>query len=495
MQYESTRGAIRGMTSAQAILQGLAEDGGLFVPQSFPHINQEEIEALTKESYPQRASFILKKYLTDYTNEEISACAQLAYHPARFDDPDIAPLKKLTDSEFVLELWHGPTIAFKDMALQILPRLLPLAVQKTGEKDQILILVATSGDTGKAALDGFCNVAGTRIAVFYPQEGVSQAQKMQMVTQSGQNVHVVAVKGNFDDAQNGVKRIFVDEGIQTEIKQKGYRFSSANSINWGRLVPQIAYYFSAYADLLKQKAIQAGEKINFVVPTGNFGNILAGYYAMRMGLPVNKFICASNCNNVLTDFFQKQVYDKNRPFFKTASPSMDILISSNLERLLYEMSGRNGEKVSAWMKKLKQEGKYEIDEKYGEWLREFFYAGFADEEATKQIVKETFEKYGYVMDPHTAVGQAVYERYVSETADKTVAVLVSTASPYKFCKDVVGALEPIQETVDEFELAKRLHVLSGLVIPKAITELEGKPVLHQAVCTPEMMMDELRNFL
>ncbi|MDP4094106.1 MAG: threonine synthase, partial [Bacillota bacterium] len=438
-----------------------------------------------------------KYFLDDYTDEEISDCVRSAYNTSKFDSVDIAPLYKLSENVHVLELWHGPTCAFKDMALQILLHFLTKAVKKTGEKSEIVILVATSGDTGKAALEGFKDVGGTKIIVFFPEEGVSAIQKMQMVTQEGGNVYSLGVEGNFDDAQNGVKAIFADAEVNSELEQKGYKFSSANSINWGRLVPQIVYYFSAYAELVKTGEIKAGEPINFVVPTGNFGNILAAYYACQMGLPVNRLICASNDNNVLTDFINTGTYDKNREFKKTISPSMDILISSNLERLLFEMTGHNSQLVSEWMNRLKKDGRYTVDADCKKKISKLFWAGFSSENETIKTIESIYNEYGYVVDTHTAVGIDVYDKYVISTGDITKTVAVSTASPFKFNESVSRAIFG-QDAVNgksEFELLEDLSQKCGIAIPKGLKDLDKKEIRHKTVCNKSEMKDQVKKIL
>lgn len=488
MLYESTRGKGEVIPSAEAIKKGISDDGGLYVPREFVQVSIEEIKAMVPMSYQDRAKFILKGYLDDFTAEEIADCVDKAYNTTKFSSSDIAPVVMLNSSVNILELWHGPTCAFKDMALQIMPHFLVKAMRKTGETDEIVILVATSGDTGKAALEGFKDVEGTRIIVFYPEGGVSKIQKRQMVTQEGRNVLVYGVKGNFDDTQTGVKQIFTDKQLISRMNEKGFKFSSANSINWGRLVPQIVYYFSAYADMVKQGRISFGEKINFVVPTGNFGNILAGYYAMRMGLPVNMMICASNDNNVLTDFIQTGVYDKRREFVRTISPSMDILISSNLERLLYEISGRDPEMVSNWMTRLREDGFYDIGPSLHKKLTEHFWGGWSSQDETLKTIECVYNEYGYVCDTHTAVGIDVYDKYVITTGDLTPTVMVSTASPFKFNASVCRALS-MDDTDDEFELLKKLSEKTGLPVPEGLKGLENKPVLHSRVCSREQMKD------
>lgn len=486
MLYESTRGGGKAISSAEAIKKGIADDGGLYVPREFVPISLEDIRSMVPMSYQERAKFILKGYLDDFTHEELADCTDKAYNTRKFSSEDIAPVVMLNNSLNILELWHGPTCAFKDMALQILPHFLVKAMRKTGEKDEIVILVATSGDTGKAALEGFADVEGTRIIVFYPDGGVSEVQKRQMVTQEGKNVLVFGVEGNFDDTQTGVKQIFTDQSLLLKMGEQGLKFSSANSINWGRLVPQIVYYFSAYADMVRLGRISFGEKINFVVPTGNFGNILAGYYAMRMGLPVNRMICASNDNKVLTDFIHTGVYDRRRDFVRTISPSMDILISSNLERLIYELSGRDSEMVVHWMNQLRTEGLYDIGQTAHRLLNEHFWGGWSSQEETLKTIECVYEDYGYVCDTHTAVGIDVYDKYVITTGDLTPTVMVSTASPFKFNASVCKALS-MDGTDDEFVLLKKLSEKTGQPVPDGLKGLENKPVLHGRVCKREQM--------
>lgn len=497
MQYQSTRNKSLAVSAAVAIKQGLSEDGGLFVPEIIPSVTIEEIGALAKCSYRERAYCVLKKFLTDFTDEELGYCIDNAYTKAKFETDNIAPVYKLNDTTYFLELWHGPTCAFKDMALQILPYLLTTSMKKTEENDEVVILVATSGDTGKAALEGFKDVKGTRIVVFYPNNGVSEIQKLQMVTQEGENVGVAAVDGNFDDAQSGVKRIFTDEEYKKLLKDNGFKLSSANSINWGRLVPQIVYYFSAYADMLEGGEIELGDKINIVVPTGNFGNILAAYYAYKMGLPVNKFICASNINNVLTEFLTEGVYDKNRKFHTTISPSMDILISSNLERFLYDLSGCDDKLIKSWMEQLNTTGKYEVTEDIKSKIRELFWAGCSDDEETMQTISKCMKDFDYTIDTHTAVGKAVYDKYVSETGDNSKTVIASTASPFKFNQSVLAALAGNQAIVgkNEFELLDELSEKSGMSIPKSLGELKTKSRLFNLVCEKEQMRNVVSEFL
>jgi len=496
MRYNSTRDNQVSILSSQAVVQGLSLDGGLFVPQSFPRFTLDDIKEFSAISYNERAVRILSKFFTDFKESEIEECVNSAYNKERFETAEIAPTYKMDDNIYILELWHGPTCAFKDMALQILPHLLTKSMKKVNLDGEVVILVATSGDTGKAALEGFKDVEGTRIIVFYPHEGVSEMQKLQMVTQEGQNVCVIAVSGNFDDAQNGVKGIFIDEEYQNELKQKGFYLSSANSINWGRLAPQIVYYFSTYADLLRNEEIQLGEEINIVVPTGNFGNILAAYYAKKMGLPVAKLICASNKNNVLTDFINTGIYNKNREFFTTISPSMDILISSNLERFIYDIAERDDEKVRQYMKKLATDGTYQLEPGHFSKMQGILYGGFADDEKTLQTIKEIEEEYSYVLDTHTAVAMAVYMDYVEKTKDTKKTVIASTASPYKFNRSVLQALgEEDIEDQNEFILLEKLAKKTQTRAPKALQELEVKPVRFNQVITKDQMKEVVKNYL
>ncbi|HPZ65662.1 MAG TPA: threonine synthase, partial [Bacillota bacterium] len=448
---------------------------------------------LREGSYQERAALVLEPFLSDFSREEIDDCLRQAYRRDRFDHPAIAPLRRVSPDLWFLELWHGPTAAFKDMALQLLPHLLSRAARKCGEDLEIVILTATSGDTGKAALEGFKDVPGTRIIVFYPAKGVSEIQKRQMITQEGDNVHVIAVQGNFDDAQSGVKAIFNDGTLKITLAGLGYTLSSANSINWGRLAPQIVYYHSAYQELRAQGALEEGEKLNFVVPTGNFGNILAGYYAYRQGLPLGRLICASNRNHVLTDFFKTGVYDRRRPFYRTSSPSMDILISSNLERLLFELSGRQPKKVQRWMEQLAREGRYRIDLKTAAAIRKLFWGGFADEEKTAAAIRDTYRDYGYLVDPHTAVGKAVLDQYREATGDCRKAVILSTASPFKFngsvCRALFGA--DAVRGKSEFELLEFLSRETGLPIPEGLNQLDKKPVRHRLTAADGEMMKKM----
>ena len=491
MNYISTRGNNQKMTSAQAIIAGLADDGGLFVPDELPQVDMEFIKGLTKLSYQERAARVLGCFLTDYTDEEIKGCVERAYGGGKFDDAAVAPLNIMEDVS-VLELWHGPTSAFKDMALQLLPQLLSTALKKTGEKNQVLILVATSGDSGKAALVGFRDVEQTKFFVFYPENGVSRIQKLQMVTQQGENVAVTAVKGNFDDAQSGVKAIFSDREFNAKLNEAGVSLSSANSINWGRLVPQIVYYFSAYADLLKAGVIRAGDEISFTVPTGNFGDILAGYYALRMGLPVKKLICASNTNNVLTDFLTTGVYDRNRDFFKTISPSMDILISSNLERLLYHVTN-DAAQVAEWMKSLAETGRYDVGADVLAKIQATFGCDWADDQKTMETINAVYGERKYIADTHTAVAWDSAHKYMLQGNAEPM-VVVSTASPYKFNESVLTALGEAIEGMDEFQLLDKLQSMNSFKIPAGLAALKNAEVRHGNVVEKTAMPQAVAAF-
>ena len=493
MKYLSTRDKTLRFTAAEAIKMGLSRDGGLFTPETFPTLSEEEMKALCAMTYQQRSAYVMGKYLDDFTAEELADFAEKAYGPEKFDTPAVAPLRQVGGKTWCLELWHGPTSAFKDMALQMLPQLLTASLRKTGEEKTACILVATSGDTGKAAMEGFADVPQTKIMVFYPKDGVSEIQKLQMVTQEGQNVGVCSVVGNFDDAQNGVKRIFSDVEIREELQKRGYFLSSANSINWGRILPQVVYYVSAYCDLLNQGAVSYGDKVNYCVPTGNFGNILACYYARKMGVPVGKLICASNCNDVLTDFIRTGVYDRNRPFHTTMSPSMDILISSNLERMLFELSGEDDGAVRGYMDQLKENGRYEISAEMKEKLQSLFYGGFATEEDTMATITALYAD-GYLIDTHTAVAAKVLADYRRETGDDTVAVFASTASPYKFCDNVLKAIgeEPVTDSVDRIA---QLEAASGVKAPARLSALKGKKVRFDAVTEKDQMECVVLGFL
>lgn len=491
--YKSTRGRDENVASSAAIIKGMAKDGGLYVPESIPKINFDADEdELVKLNYKSLAYFILSKFFTDFTEEELKKCIDNAYDN-KFDSDEIAPLKKIGGSYF-LELYHGLTLAFKDAALSILPHLMKTALKKQGINKEVVILTATSGDTGKAALEGFNNVDSTKIIVLYPADGVSRIQKLQMVTHAGRNSCVAAVKGNFDDAQKAVKEIFADEDINRRLNSKGYMFSSANSINIGRLVPQIVYYFSSYLNLYKTHQIKKGDKVNAAVPTGNFGDILAGYFAKLMGLPINKLICASNENKVLYDFLNTGTYDANREFFVTNSPSMDILISSNLERLLYFISGENPETVRKLMADLKSSGKYSITSNMAEKLKDF-YAGFASQEKTINSIKEIYNLYGEIIDTHTSVAYSVYKDYKNITGDKTKTIILSTASPFKFPKAVMSAIDKKYENVDEFDLIKELSKITNHIIPKGIKDIDERPIIHNTVCEKEKIKDFILEYL
>lgn len=489
MYYKSTRDSNVKVDSAHAIAQGISKDGGLFVPSEIPTLSKNEILAIADMTYCERAAYVFAKYLTDFTEGEIRYCVENAYNDRKFSTDSIAEIAHLFDGTYMLELWHGPTCAFKDMALQVLPYLLTTSVKKIKLDKKIVILVATSGDTGKAALEGFKDVEGTQILVFYPEDGVSAMQKKQMATQEGNNVGVCSIKGNFDDAQTGVKKIFTSEEITSKLDKNGIAFSSANSINWGRLAPQIIYYVSTYAQLVKDEEISFGEKINIVVPTGNFGNILAAYYAKNMGIPVNRLICASNANNVLTDFINTGIYDRNRHFITTISPSMDILISSNLERLLYHMSGDNDALIREWFSKLSAEGKYEVSEDVKKQIKDNFYAGCCDDKETKQTIKAIFDKYSYTCDTHTAVAVKVYQDYKANTGDNTKTVIASTASPFKFSSSVLDALGGNDDSLDEFEKVEKLHEISGYEIPQSLAELKNKKVIFKECIDKDSMKD------
>lgn len=495
MNYTSTRDSSVSVKSAEAIVKGLSPDGGLFVPENIPLLSLETIKHIADMPYVDRAKELLGIFLTDFTADELKKCVCAAYTKEKFETKNIAPVYKLSQGRYILELWHGPTCAFKDMALQILPHLLSTSVKKTGTDRETVILVATSGDTGKAALEGFKDVEGTKIIVFYPDEGVSSIQKLQMCTQEGENVFVSAVNGNFDDAQNGVKQIFTDEEFGKQLLQNNKAFSSANSINWGRLVPQIVYYFSAYCDMYKGGEIQLGESINICVPTGNFGNILAAYYAKCMGLPVNKLICASNKNKVLTDFINSGVYDRNREFYLTASPSMDILISSNLERLLFMLSGSRSDEIRGYMNSLKETGRYTVSQDIRSAMEKVFYGGYADDETCFETISKTYRDHGYVTDTHTAVAVSVHKKYVQETGDSTKTVIASTASPFKFSGDVLAALEGGNVDFDEFRLIEYLGEKYGLRVPKALSNLEEKEVRFETVCDKTQMKAVISEFL
>ena len=491
MMYKSTRGSNIEVTASQAILKGLSEDQGLFVPTDIPKLPLS-IEEMSKMDYKEIAYTVMKEYLTDFTKEELRSCIEKAYDE-KFDTKEIAPLFH-ADNAYYLELFHGKTIAFKDMALSILPYLLTVSAKKNKVTNEIVILTATSGDTGKAALAGFAGVEGTKIIVFYPKDGVSPIQERQMVTQKGDNTHVIAVHGNFDHCQTGVKEIFSNKELGRELEKAGYQFSSANSINIGRLIPQIVYYVYAYCCLYKNGHIKKDEKINIVVPTGNFGNILAAYYGKKMGLPIHKLLCASNENKVLYDFFQTGFYNKNREFKLTSSPSMDILISSNLERLIYLLTGEDPEKTMDYMEALKEKGEYKITDEIKRNLEDF-YAGYSKEEETFEAISSLYKKTGYVIDTHTGVGTHVYNEYIKETKDKKTTIISSTASPYKFTRYVMEAIDKKYEGLDAFVLADELWKLSGVPIPRAIEEIRTAPILHNTVCQVKDMERAVKEYL
>ena len=498
LYYRSTRDDNVRVTASEAILKGLSDDGGLFVPEKIPSLDIP-LARLKELTYQETAFEVMRQFLTDFSEADLKRCIEGAYDE-KFDVPEIAPLRREGDAYF-LELFHGKTIAFKDMALSILPYLMTTAARMQQEghgadgqrNHEIVILTATSGDTGKAALAGFADVPGTRIIVFYPKHGVSPIQERQMVTQEGANTFVIGIEGNFDDAQSEVKAIFTDRALRAEMEEKGYRFSSANSINIGRLVPQIVYYVYAYGKLCAQKVIREGDLMNVTVPTGNFGNILAAFYAKQMGLPIGKLICASNENKVLTDFFKDGVYDKNRPFVLTSSPSMDILISSNLERLIYRLCGDDAGKCKELMGALSAKGRYDITDEMRAGLSDF-EAGFADEAQTAEEIGRMYKEEGYVLDPHTAVASAVYRAYRTETGDDTPTVIASTASPFKFTRSVMRALGQ-ESKEDDLVLADRLSALSGVALPQAVETLKGAAVLHNTVVARAQMKEAVRNIL
>ena len=488
MKYISTRNTTTCLSASEAILTGISPEGGLFVPESFPQVEEEFIRGLCGLSYAQRAKQVMALFLDDFSDETLQACVEGAY-VGTFDEDRPAPVKKVADS-YLLELWHGPTCAFKDMALQMLPRLVSAARENLDDERKAIVLVATSGDTGKAALEGFQDVAGTGIVVFYPEDGVSQIQKLQMATQRGENVRVQAVKGNFDDCQTGVKRLFADAALSEKLAEEKMYLTSANSINWGRLLPQIVYYFSAYADLLADGTLRDGEELNVTVPTGNFGNILACYYAKRMGLPIGRLVCASNRNDVLTDFLTTGTYDRNREFHLTNTPSMDILISSNLERYLFELIGRDSEAVSGFMKALSAEGCYSISAEALSQVRQEFSAYHCDDVQTLATIGEVHRQTGYVMDTHTAVAYFAAEAYRQETKDDRPMLVVSTASPFKFADSVLTALGcPVP--AGEFDCLSALSDKSGLAIPKNLAALQSLPVRFSGAVAPEQMRSAL----
>lgn len=491
LMYASTRNENEKVTASQAILKGLAGDGGLYVPTQIPKLDVA-MDELAEMTYQETAYEVMKRFFTDFTDEELKSCICAAYDE-KFDTKEIAPLVK-ADGAYYLELFHGATIAFKDMALSILPHLLITSAKKNNVKNEIVILTATSGDTGKAALAGFADVKGTKIIVFYPKNGVSPIQEKQMVTQKGENTYVVGIHGNFDQAQTGVKQMFADKALAAEMERAGYQFSSANSINIGRLVPQIVYYVYAYAKLYANHEIVKDEKINVVVPTGNFGNILAAYYAKNMGVPIAELICASNENKVLFDFFSSGTYDKNREFMLTTSPSMDILISSNLERLIYRIAGDDAKKNAELMKQLNTDGVYEITPSMKEKLVDF-YGNYASEKETADTIRDLYEKTGYVIDTHTAVAAGVYRKYQKETGDTAKTVIASTASPFKFTRSVMNAIDKKYDRMDDFALVDELSRLAKVTVPQAIEEIRTAPVRHDTVCEADAMQDAVRQIL
>ena len=492
MKFISTRGG-ECVTGARAIAQGIAKDGGLFVPENFPAVSAAELDAMLGMDYAERAAFVLSKYLDEYDFEDMKAACEKAY--SQFEEGDAAPLVRIDEGLYMLELFHGPTCAFKDLALTVLPYLLRKGCDISGVKEKVLILTATSGDTGKAALEGFKDAEGIRIMVFYPSEGVSKMQKLQMSTQEGKNVNVLAVRGNFDSCQTAVKQIFTSEDCKKQLQEKGYILSSANSINVGRLLPQVAYYFSAYLDLVSSDQIEMGEKVNFAVPTGNFGNILAAYYAKCMGLPVGTLVCASNKNNILTDFIRTGTYDKRREFYKTMSPSMDILISSNLERLLFELSGRNAESVRDRMEKLSKEGFYALTDAEREQVQSQFFADFCGEDETVETIYEFFEEYQYPMDTHTACAMYAADSYAAQNEkDHAPMVVVSTANPYKFPQDVMYAVTG-NDIKDSFKAIKHLNLATAMKVPKSLSRLRDKKVRFNAVADKDKLFAEVLKFV
>ena len=493
MRYISTRDVNVDRTAAQAIAQGLSRDGGLLTPMYMPKLPKSALHDLCEMSYQQRAVYVMSLFLDGFSTQELSKFAARAYGPDKFDTPAVAPVHTLEDGLHCLELWHGPTCAFKDMALQMLPHLLTASLTKTEEEKTVCILVATSGDTGKGALEGFKDVERTRILVFYPKDGVSAIQELQMNTQEGENVGVCSVIGNFDDAQTGVKKLFSDEGLREELAQRGYFLSSANSINWGRVLPQIVYYISAYCDMVRDGKLAMGDTLNVCVPTGNFGNILAAYYAKEMGVPLGKLICASNSNNVLTDFLTTGKYDRNRTFYNTMSPSMDILISSNLERLLYAVT-QSDEEVRGYMEQLNAAGCYQVSDKVKASIAGHFAAGCCDDVNTQRVIGQVYEKYNYLIDPHTAVAFDVLAQYRAATGDDTPALVVSTASPFKFCDNVLGALGQ-EQIADGLSVLDQLTDVTGLAAPAPLAGLKDKTVRFDRFVEKEKMVDMVLEML
>ena len=495
--YISTRDNYPSMSASEVIKLGMVPAGGLFVPAEIPVLSGEEILARQGGDYQETANWLLSLFLPDFTSAEISTCVGQAYNEENFAHPQIAPLNHFDEHIYFLELWHGPTAAFKDLALQLMPHLLSRALFKTHTEQETVILVATSGDTGKAALEGFKNVQGIKIIVFYPQGGVSKVQELQMTTTDGANTYVVAVKGNFDDCQNAVKAVFADSDLSSALAKKGYALSSANSINWGRLLPQVVYYFQSYLTLIAQGAVSPGEKINFVVPTGNFGNILAGWYAYRMGLPVHKLICASNENKILTEFFHTGSYDLHREFKQTSSPSMDILVSSNLERFLFEKTGRDAAKINRWMADLQAKGCFAVDTGTLKSIENILAAGYATEEETLKAINEVFTGHAYLLDTHTAVGYRVYQKYRQQTGDQTKTVINATANPFKFSRSVLKAIQgqDFLQGTDEFSILQALSAASRVAVHPALCDLQVKEVLHHTVCEKEEIGQEIKKIL
>lgn len=495
MKYISTRGNYQPVEAAQAIRLGMVPAGGLFVPEKVPIFSQDTIYNMKDNTYQEIALMVLEEFLSDYQESELEDCIRKAYNEKNFTSDGMAPVLNLNDNIYIMELWHGPTAAFKDMALQLMPHLLLKALQKAEFTKEVVILVATSGDTGKAALEGFKDIPGIRIIVFYPAKGVSKIQEAQMTTTTGSNTYVVAVEGNFDDCQNSVKEIFADRDFNSLISRQGYQFSSANSINWGRLVPQIIYYFAAYASLLRDDVIIKGQKIDITVPTGNFGNILAAYYAYRMGLPIHKFVCASNDNKILTDFLRTGEYNLERDFIKTISPSMDILISSNLERFLFEITGHNTDKINKWYDDLKNKGCFKIDDHTRKKIAGIFVGEYASETETKNTIKKVFRDYNYLVDTHTAVGIRVYQKYRQNLAEDIPVIIDSTANPYKFSKAVLDSLETGISTVNEFAILDTLNKISGQDIHRALKDLNKQEIKHHRNCNTSKIRKEIKDIL
>ena len=493
MYYVSTRNKEDRRTAAEAIAQGLAVDGGLMTPEVFPKLSHNALDTMRDMSYQQRAVYVMNSYLDDFTASELSAYADKAYGGEKFDVKEVAPVRAVDENTYCLELWHGPTCAFKDMALQMLPHLLTASLRKQEEEKTVCILVATSGDTGKGALEGFRDVDHTKILVFYPKDGVSTIQELQMVTQEGANVGVCSVVGNFDDAQTGVKRLFSDEKLREQLARRGYFLSSANSINWGRVLPQIVYYISAYCDLLRDGRLELGDPVNVCVPTGNFGNILAAYYARDMGVPIQKLICASNSNNVLTDFLSTGTYDRNRTFFNTISPSMDILISSNLERLLLAITQEDSE-VRGYMEQLNATGRYQVSDRVREKIQKLFKGYCCGDEETKRVIAAIHEKFGYLIDPHTAVGFSALSQYRAETGDETAAIVASTASPFKFCTDVLDALG-VSDRAQGLDVLDQLSQVTGEPVPAPLAALRSKESRFRQTVEKEHMVDAVLGML